>query len=110
MDALNRVRSLCLAHSGATERLSHGSPCFFAANQRQFAAFADNHHGDGRIALWLAAPLGAQELLIESDPVAFFRPPYVGPRGWIGVCLDRVHDELLAGLVEEAHAAVMRRR
>ncbi|HRF61121.1 MAG TPA: MmcQ/YjbR family DNA-binding protein [Fimbriimonadaceae bacterium] len=110
MCALERIRRLCLAASGATERLSHGSPCFFASNKRQFAAFDDHHQPDGRIALWLAAPLGAQELLMESDPETFFRPPYVGVRGWVGVFVDRVDDDTLAGLIEEAHQTITRRR
>jgi hypothetical protein len=36
----------------------------------------------------LPQPLGAQEALIEADPARFFRPPYVGPSGWVGLVLD----------------------
>lgn len=110
MCALERIRRLCLAPSGSTERLSHGAPCFFASNKRQFAALDDHHQPDGRIAIWLAAPPGAQELLMESDPDSFFRPPYVGVRGWVGVYLDRIDDATLRELIDEARRTVMGRR
>ncbi len=86
-EALVALRSICLAEPGATERLSHGEPAWFAAKGRQFASFANRHHDD-RIAFWCAAPSGAQEPLVESDPGRYFRPPYVGHRGWLGVFLD----------------------
>jgi hypothetical protein len=56
---------------------------------KTFAAYVVNHHGDGRIALWLNAPSGAQELYVKQEPKHFFVPPYVGPRGWLGVNLDK---------------------
>lgn len=87
--ALAKVRALCLAFPGASERPSHGAPAFFVDGKRQFVAFANNHHGDGRLALWCAAPEDAQAMLVESDPEVFFVPPYVGPSGWVGVRLDR---------------------
>ena len=58
--------------------------------------FANNHHNDGRIAVWLPAPPGFQEMLIQAAPEKYFRPPYVGVRGWIGIELDNVGDEDLA--------------
>ena len=106
-DALARVRELCLALPEATERLSHGSPTFFVRDKKTFVMYLDDHHGDGRLALWCAAPPGAQEELIETDPERFFRPPYVGHRGWIGVRLDRDLDwDEVAGIVEEAFRQV----
>jgi len=62
-----------------------------------------NHHGDGRFAIWCAAPDGMQKVLVDSDPERFFVPPYVGHRGSLGVRLDRGLDwDELAGLVEAA--------
>lgn len=105
VEALEHVRQSCLSHEGAYEKTSHGSPCFFVEKGRQFAAFVDNHHGDGRLALWLRAAPGVQEALIEEDAEAYFRPPYVGPSGWVGVRLDRgLAWETVAALVEEAHS------
>lgn len=89
--ALERVRRICLALPATTERLSHGEPTFFVRN-KVFVMFANNHHNDGRIAIWLPVPPGFQEGLIEDSPQVFFKPPYVGTRGWIGIELDRVSD------------------
>ena len=66
-----------------------------------------NHHGDGRFGIWCAAPAGLQRSLVEADPERFFRPPYVGHRGWLGMRLDRGVDwDELAGIVEDAYAEV----
>jgi len=82
------VRDACLWLPEAEEFLSHGSPNF-RVRGKTFATFVVNHHGDGRVALWLNAPPGAQETLVRSQPRHFFVPPYVGPRGWLGVRLDQ---------------------
>ena len=87
-DPLAAVRHICLALPEATERLSHGSPTFFIRDKTTFVMYLDNHHGDGRLALWCAAPPGVQAQLVELEPVRFFRPSYVGHRGWLGVRLD----------------------
>jgi len=56
------------------------------------------------LAVWLPAPLGEQEAMIFTDPVRFFRPPYVGPRGWVGVRIDRELDwAVVAKLVAQAY-------
>jgi hypothetical protein len=84
-DPLPRLRALCLALPEVTEKLSHGEPTWFV--RRTFVMYADHHHDD-RLAFWCAAPQGAQEELVAADPARFFRPPYVGGRGWLGVYLD----------------------
>ena len=86
--ALREVRRICLDLPEVTERLSHGSPTFFVRGKKTFVMFVDDHHQDGRLAIWCAAPPGAQEQLVEQEPSRFFRPPYVGGRGWLGVRLD----------------------
>jgi hypothetical protein len=98
---LARVRGICLSIPGTIEKLSHGAPTFFTP-KRVFAMFANNHHDDGRIAAWLPAAPGVQAELIEEAPETYFRPPYVGPSGWIGVMLSRVDDDQLGALVREA--------
>jgi hypothetical protein len=90
-DQIERVRHICLALPETSERLSHGEPTFFV-HKKVLLMFANNHHNDGRIAVWLPAPPSFQEGLIEESPQLFFRPPYVGHRGWIGINLDRVSD------------------
>jgi len=92
---LERVRSLCLALPETSERLSHGEPTFFV-HKKVFVTFANNHHGDGHLAVWLPVPPGAQEELIDTAPGIFFKPPYVGVRDWVGIELDRISDSDLA--------------
>jgi hypothetical protein len=104
---LKRVRSLCLGFPEATERLSHGAPTFFVRDKKTFVMYHDDHHGDGRLALWCPAPAGAQTMFVESDPRSFFVPAYVGHRGWIGVRLDTgLEWDTVTDMVEEAYRAV----
>ncbi|MCC6404175.1 MAG: MmcQ/YjbR family DNA-binding protein [Fimbriimonadaceae bacterium] len=104
MLSLEDVRSICLGLPKAYEKLSHGSPGFFLEKGRQFCSYVDGHHGDPRVALWLAAPPGAQESLIEEDPETYFRPPYVGPSGWVGVRIDQgIGRDEIADLIAMAH-------
>ena len=104
---LERIRRICLALPEVSERLSHGAPTFFVRGKRAFVMVLTNHHGDGRHAIWCAAPDGLQRMLVEADPERFFVPPYVGHRGWLGVRLDRGLDwDELAGIVEDAFVEV----
>ena len=90
-----------------TERLSHSSNTWFVRGKKTFVMYLDNHHGDGRLAIWCAAPIGFQAVIVEADPVHFFVPPYVGYRGWIGYRLDRGLDlEEVADLVEQAYRQI----
>jgi hypothetical protein len=98
---LKRLRRFCLSIPGTTEKISHGEPTFFTP-KRVFAMFSNNHHNDGHIAAYLPAGPGVQEALIEEAPKIYFRPPYVGPAGWIGVELSRVDDDQLGALIREA--------
>jgi hypothetical protein len=104
---LERIREICLALPETSERLSHGAPTFFVRGTRAFVMVLTDHHGDGRFAIWCAAPDGLQSMLVEADPERFFVPPYVGHRGWLGVRLDRLLDwDELTGIVEDAFAEV----
>jgi predicted DNA-binding protein (MmcQ/YjbR family) len=104
---LARLRSICLALPEANEKLSHGEPTWFAGKGKVFAMFDNHHHGARHQSVWLPAGLGAQEALIESDPDRYFRPPYVGPSGWVGVVLDTRPDwAKVAWLVEQAYRTV----
>lgn len=100
------VREVCLWLPEAAEFMAHGMPDF-RVRGRTFATYAVNHHGDGRIALWLSAPEGAQQHYVKAEPEQFFVPPYVGPRGWLGVHLNRgVSWQVVAKLVREAYGKV----
>jgi hypothetical protein len=89
---VDRLRELCLALPGASERTSHGEPGFFVGttekSSRQFVAVDSHHHGAAHIAFWCPAAPGVQEELIAEDADRFFRPPYVGHRGWLGVRME----------------------
>src|SRR5262245_509225 len=98
---LKRLRRVCLSIPGTLEKLSHGEPTFFTP-KRVFAMFANNHHNDGHIAVWLPMRPGVQEALIEEAPAIYFRPPYVGPAGWVGVEMSKVDDDQLGSLIREA--------
>jgi hypothetical protein len=104
---LRGIREICLALPETSERLSHGAPTFFVRGKRAFLMVLTDHHGDGRFAIWCAAPAGLQTMLVEADPERFFVPPYVGHRGWLGVRLDRGLDwDEIAGIAEDAYAEV----
>ena len=105
-DIHQAVRDVCLWLPESEEFLSHGAPTF-RVRGKTFASYALNHHGDGRVALWLNAPSGSQELHVLAEPKHFFVPPYVGPRGWLGVVLDRgLSWKRIAALVREAYDKV----
>ena len=112
MDVAARVRRICLALPEVTERRSHDAPTFFVRGRKTFVTvWSEGHHGDRFAHLWCAAPPGAQEELVETEPDRFFRPPYVGHRGWLGVRLDTgIDDDELAAICEEAYRVVAPRR
>jgi hypothetical protein len=87
--ALKGIREICSSFPEVSERPSHGAPSFFIREKKTLCMFVDDHHGDGILGIWCPAFPGVQEELIEQEPDRFFRPPYVGPSGWVGVRLDR---------------------
>ena len=100
---LAKLRAIALALPGTGEALNHGRPCF-TVRDKKFVMFLDNHHRDGRLAIWCKAPPGAQTVIVEGDPERYFVPPYVGTRGWIGVRLDRAPDwAAIKALVGESY-------
>ena len=103
-----RLREICLALPEVTERTSHSAPTWFVRDKKSFATlWADGHHDNHFPHLWCAAPAGAQEALTGSSPGRFFRPPYVGHRGWVGVRLDGDVDWAeLAELCADAYRTV----
>lgn len=90
---LRRVRAICLALPGTSERLSHGEPTFFAG-KRVFAMMSTNHHKDSRYAVVLPVEPGLQSIFLAQSPDQFYFPPYVGKAGWIGVHLSGVRNPI----------------
>ncbi|MCY7343001.1 MAG: MmcQ/YjbR family DNA-binding protein [Pseudonocardia sp.] len=103
-DPLPLVRALCMGLPEVTEKVSHGEPTWFV--RKVFVMYADHHHDD-RVAFWCAAPPGAQEALVAARPDRFFRPSYVGGRGWLGVWLDVDLDrDEVAEIVTDAYREI----
>ena len=96
-----RVRRFCQALPETMEKLSHGEPTFFV-RKRVFAMCSINHHNDGHIAVTVPAAIGIQAMLIEREPKKYYRPPYVGGAGWVGIELPRVSDRELRMHLREA--------
>jgi hypothetical protein len=102
-----RVRKICMSFPEIEERLSHGAPTWFVRGKKTMATVWDDHHGSGILGLVCAAPTGAQEAMIDEEPDRFYRPPYVGGRGWLGVRLDRpCPDAELRAILEDAYRTV----
>lgn len=111
--SLARLRTICLALPDAHEVEAWGAPTFRVKN-KIFAMYSDPSdatHSGGRPAVWLKAGPGNQEMLIAADPDRYFKPPYVGPSGWVGVRLDRrPRWEEIAEMVREAHEMTVKKR
>jgi len=106
---LQRVRRICATLPETTEKLSHGEPTFFV-HKKVFAMCSFNHHKDGHIAVVVPAPPGIQAMLIEGSPEKFYKPPYVGGAGWVGIELPRVSDKELAFHIREAWRLIAPKR
>jgi hypothetical protein len=98
---MERVRRICLSLPETWEKISHGEPTFFV-RKKVFAMCSNNHHNDGHIAVTIPAAIGIQAMMIERSPEKFYRPPYVGVRGWVGIELGKVSDEELGLHIREA--------
>jgi hypothetical protein len=108
--ALAMVRAAALKLPETSERNSHGGAAFFIGGKRCFVMFLEDHHQDGRLAIWCAAPEGVQQEMVETEPDRFFRPPYVGNRGWLGVLLLDVTQPELDAIVLDAFRQVAPKR
>lgn len=107
-DALNRLRAICFVLPEVSERVSHGSQSFFIREKKVLCSFhPDGIHGEHGMSIWAPAPPGVQDQLVEDEPERFYRPPYVGGRGWVGVRLDRDVDwDEIDGIVRDSYRLV----
>jgi len=104
-DPTERLRELCLALPEAHEVEAWGEPTFRVRN-KIFAmhASAATHHGAGRMSVWCKAKPVTQDMMIRAEPNRYYSPPYVGPKGWVGVWLDKSPDwATLEGLLQDAY-------
>jgi uncharacterized protein YdhG (YjbR/CyaY superfamily) len=108
---LARVRKLGAKLPGVFEKISHGTPTFFVEKDKGvFAMFADNHHQDGHLALWVPVKEGLQPLLIADAPRTYYVPPYVGSSGWVGIELNQIRDDALLEHLREAWQIVAKKQ
>lgn len=107
-DLISRTRDILMALPEVTERPSHCAPTWFVRDKKTICNFWDNHHDDGIVGLWCAAPMGAQQEHIDTEPNRFYRPPYVGHRGWVGVRLDLGKNDWaeIEAILREAYRSV----
>jgi hypothetical protein len=106
-EAADLLRDICGGLPEVAERLSHGAITFFIRDKRVLCYLSDDHHGDGRLAVVYPAPDGVQAELVAAEPERFFRPPYVGHRGWVGLRLDVDPDvDEVADILHEAYGQV----
>ena len=107
---LIKLRKIIEAWPETSEKLSHGAPTWWGG-RKTFATLHDNHHGDGRLALWIKSTFDIQDDLVAMNPKLFFVPPYVGPSGWIGVQLDGSADwGIIESLLEDGYRLVVPKR
>ena len=100
-EQIERVRRICSALPETSEKVSHGEPTWFVS-KKVFAMFSNHHHHDGHVAVIVPAAIGIQEALIKAAPETFYKPPYLGVRGWVGIEMNRVSDEELTLHIKEA--------
>ena len=102
--AIQRLREICVALPGTFEKEAWGECTFRVTGGGMFAMTDHNHHGSEHVAVWIKAPPMVQEILVNADAKRFFVPPYVGPKGWVGVRLDyKVDWQELAGILEDGY-------
>jgi predicted DNA-binding protein (MmcQ/YjbR family) len=102
--AIKKLRAVCLALGQVVEKEAWGECTFRVVNGPMFAMTDNNHHQSGHVAVWVKAPAMVQEILIGSDSRRFFKPPYMGHKGWVGVRLDRKPDwEQLAAILKDGY-------
>lgn len=100
-----RLRAICMELPGVTEKIAWGEYTWRAP--KIFAMTDTYHHVSAHFSVHLPAPPGAQAALIDADPARFFKPPYTGGAGWIGVVLDTKPDwEMVAALVKTAYDVI----
>lgn len=108
---VERLRAICMRLPEANERVSHGEPTWFAGKGKVFAMLDNHHHDSPHLSVWLPQPLGMQEQLIDAAPETFFRPPYVGPSGWVAMKLDADPDwTAVEALVRDAYVHVAQKK
>ena len=101
-----RLARICFELPEVTADSATGQHIAFRVRGKTFAYYLDNHHNDGRVAVWLPVPPGMQPMMIEASPEKFFKPPYVGVRGWVGIELAQIDEEELTFHLHTAYRQI----
>jgi len=110
MDWLSTLRRLIGELPETSEKSSHGAP-FFWGGKKTFACYHDGSYDEGRPGVWIKAPGGVQEELMALEPKRFYRPKYLGPKGWVGIRLDaELEEEELRDLLLQGYRTVAPKR
>lgn len=78
---VTRIREICLDYPQTSEDIKWENTVFLV-REKIFALVS--LQDDGQVGVWLKAAKGVQEALVGADPEHYFRPPYFGPKGWVG--------------------------
>ncbi len=101
---INRLREICLDLPEVFEKEAWGECTFRVTGGSMFAMTDNHHHGSEHVAVWVKAPAIVQEILVHADAKRFFVPPYMGPKGWVGVRLDyKVDWDELAEILKDGY-------
>ncbi len=107
---VEKLRRICLALPGTEEKIAWGEPTW-RVKGKIFAMLDDHHHGAEHLSVHCSASEGVQEALVTAEPEHYFRPPYVGGKGWLGIHLDTGLDwATVAALIEQAHDTTAAKR
>jgi hypothetical protein len=109
VSVIRKVSALCLALPDTTELVAWGEPTWRVGG-KLFAMFDTHHHGSPHLSVWIPAAPGAQAALIDADPDRFWRPPYVGHKGWVAIIVDDAAPpwDMIGSLIAQAHALIAR--
>ncbi len=103
------LRAICLPYPEAVEAEAFGSPTF----QVRTKNFAMVHRPDHRVSVWCKAPPAAQEAYIASEPERYYKPPYLGPAGWIAAWISPREDpdwDEIAEIIGESYRLIVPKR
>jgi predicted DNA-binding protein (MmcQ/YjbR family) len=84
---LRHLSKICLSLPEAVRR-DLNEHADFRVRGKVFAYFLNNHHGDGIVSVCCKSALGENVDRASREPMRFYLPPYIGPRGWFGLRLD----------------------
>jgi hypothetical protein len=110
-DPLEQLRAICMSLPEAREVESWGAPTFRVKTIFTMYSATNHHSGEGEPSAWIKSDVATQQALLKLGPDRFYKPPYVGPKGWIGLHLnDGTNWDEVRALVWDAWRASVPKR